>query len=253
MSQISRRNVTEAFVDTALEEMKAAICDIISIEIAKSIDSLKCAIVDKLVKENEKLQRRVTDLEEEVADINDRLYYVERGLNDTQQRSRRENLEITGIPIEILDENLEECCISILNVVVDEEVTVDELEAVHRLPAKFGETEKSTILRFNNRRRRDEVFSNRSLLKDTDDQLKDFGTGMLPSDIFINENFSVNIKKLSFYYLKLKRAHKINKFMDTNGRIKIKKNNSRWTAIRHELDLFDIFPTFDFDNRYING
>ena len=51
----SRRNVTEKFVDEALAAVKANILDTLTIEISKSIESLKESLIQNLVEENRKL------------------------------------------------------------------------------------------------------------------------------------------------------------------------------------------------------
>ena len=128
MSQTNRRNCTEAFVVETVEEVKAQILDIIVVEINKSVDLLKTKIIDNLVKENKRLSSRVTLLEEENYQLYDRVLDIEVDLYDVQQRSRRNNLEISGVTNEILDENLESAIIDIINnMFEDDPITPSEI------------------------------------------------------------------------------------------------------------------------------
>ena len=61
---------------------------------------------------------------------------VDVGLLDQQQRSRRNNLEISGIPNEISDENLEKDIFVILNNEFKEDtITSTEIDAIYRAEA----------------------------------------------------------------------------------------------------------------------
>ena len=69
-------------------------------------------------------------LEDEVDDLYSRMLVFEADVNEQQQRSRRSNLEIHGIPNEILDENLEKATIEILNNIVNEPIFPEEVDVI---------------------------------------------------------------------------------------------------------------------------
>ena len=116
----------------------------------------------------------------------------------------------------------------------------DEIDACHRLQRKTGN--KPVIIRFLCRKRRDELHANRMKYKGMN--LDDKGI----RNLYLNENFAKDIKKLSYQCRKLKRANKIAKLSTENGRIKIKfsLSESRWSFVNHEMDLAAFFPDFDF-------
>ena len=240
-------NCTEKFVIDTVEELKASLLDAISIEIKKSIDALKSSIIDSLVKDNKILSKKVKTLENEIDHLHDRVYDMEVGLIDQQQRSRRNNLEITGIPNDVLDTNLEKTVINLFNrnLEDDDELDEKEIDAIHRLPAKEGKV-KPVVMRLVSRKRRDQLLkSGREL---TNMNLSFLGIKADDDKIYVNEHFSPDIKTFSYFCRKLRREHKIFKFNTENGQIKIKlkENDKWWKKIKHEQDLVNIFPKYNF-------
>ena len=103
-----KRNVSEKYFSEAITELKADLKEWLSLQIKDSINSLRETIIDNLVKENQRLKKKITFLTEEVDVLYDKMHEVELGLNDQQQRSRRRNIEICGITNDVSDESLEE-------------------------------------------------------------------------------------------------------------------------------------------------
>ena len=164
-SQLSRRNVTQEFVSDALEELKTSILTILSAEVSDKIEELKTSIINEIINENKKLtekckimQKDLKEMKEKIDYFEDQSYYFQKYINEQQQRSRRNNIEIVGISNEILDENLENECINILNTVLpeDNKLKNSEIDACHRLPYVNGGS-KTTIIKFICRKRRDNV------------------------------------------------------------------------------------------------
>ena len=111
----------------------------------------------------------------------------------TNQYGRLENIEISGIPTDVDDENLEEKVQQVLQK-KDVDVKRRDMAACHRL----GKAKKTTIVRFTNRKNADKVFKN---IKKTKDAKFD---DVLPrgSKVFINANLCPEYKDI-FYKLKL--------------------------------------------------
>ena len=74
----------------------------------KEILNLKDVIIKDLQVENQRLRNRINNLEKKVISL-------EENSNFLEQYGRRNNLEITGIPDDVDDQNLEEKVIEILD------------------------------------------------------------------------------------------------------------------------------------------
>ena len=75
---------------------------------------------------------------------------LQANLNQIQQYSRRENIEIIGFPDTVKQENLEETVITILKININ--VTPYNIVACHRLRKKKNAAAANVILRFLNRK-----------------------------------------------------------------------------------------------------
>ena len=103
---MSRRNVSEEFLSNALDKLQQSVTVSIATEVKRSIEALKETIINNLIEENKVLLKNVKTLESEVSLISDRLYYLESKQIEQQQRSRRNNMELHGIPNTVDDNNL---------------------------------------------------------------------------------------------------------------------------------------------------
>ena len=245
--------ITESFLDDSFAALTASLKDTLHLEIAKSIETLKTEVIANLLEQNKLLAARVKVLETKVQtqswqidEIFDLTYDLEAGLYDQQQRSRRKNIEIAGIPNEVLDENLEKTVVSIINLSLEDEnpLKSTDFDACHRLPAKNGP--KPVIVRFVSRKRRNEVYAVRDDLNNHNHARFGVEEGQR---LYINQNLSPVMKKLAYYGRKLKRENVIVKTASDYGMLKIKiKERGRWIKIKHEFDLRSYFPNFPFDD-----
>ena len=92
----------------------------------------------KLKHENRELHRRVRTLEE-------RLLALENQVNHVENNSRKNNIEVEGIPDSVKDTQLRSVTAEILNHVSTSDITVPDIECAHRLNSKSSP--KSTIVR----------------------------------------------------------------------------------------------------------
>ena len=182
------------------------------------------------------LSNTVDELYDEIEDYHDRIFNLEVDMYDQQQRSRRNNIEIAGIPNYVSDRHLENTCIGLLNNIVHLPIDPREIDACHRLPSKGT---KTTIIRFMTRKRCDEVKENRNRLKDVD--LRPYGFEETRK-LYINDNLSPHFKSVAYHCRCLKREEKIDQ-----GFVKIKRPEKGWTKIKHEQNLFDLFPDYFSD------
>ena len=126
----------------AIEEIfQRYVNDIITKELNESVMSIKDSITDALKEENFRLQQKVQHLENKLSDI-------EIAENKLEQYTRRNNIEIQGIPSTVRDNLLEDKVIDIfsqLNITISK----SDIEDCHRLDKA---NPKNTIVRFVNRK-----------------------------------------------------------------------------------------------------
>ena len=117
----------------------------------------------------------------------------------------RNSLEITGIPDDVQDQNLEEKVTEILDK-INVNVSSQDIEVCHCIgKSKNSET---TIVRFVNSKYAEGVFINRKDLKNIDRTSVDLEKS---HSIFTNENLTPTNNKLAFHYRELKRKGRIDK------------------------------------------
>ena len=168
------------------------------------------------------------------------MHEVELGLNDQQQRSRRSNIEICGIPNDVSDESLEKNCIKIINEIVESPLNSTEINACHRLP---GRGNKPIIMQFTGRKRRSDIIKNSRKARNINSTRLGLPEG---NKIYINPNLSPYFKQIAFYCRRLRLENLISKVeTDINDKIKIKMEN-HWHKISHINTLYDLFPDFEF-------
>ena len=179
------------------------------------------------MEENNRLSRKCQQLEERIENLSDSIYEAECSINDSQQRSRRNNFELSEIPQDVTDDNLEATCISVLNEIMEVPITPKDVEACHRLPSKRGP--KPVIIRMMSRKRTEEIIMNREKTKNIDVTKFNFADN---NKIYINDNLSPHFKMIAYYCRLLKRKNLITKFKyaDTCFKIPITSGNG-WTRI----------------------
>ena len=118
-------------------------------ELQEQIDELKSSNI-QLKAELEKVKSTNIDFEAANDDLQDRMYYLEVDMAKLEQYTRRENLQIRGIPSNINQSNLEAYVIDILGQ-IGVKVQSYHIAACHRLYNKNKKYPADTIVRFINR------------------------------------------------------------------------------------------------------
>ena len=113
----------------------------------ESVMSIKDTIIDALKEDNAQLGNKVELLEKKLTE-------VEISRNKLEQYTRRNNIEIQGIPPQIPDEKLEEKVIEVFGA-MNIAITKNHVEDCHRL----SKSSKSTIVRFVNRKHCNAILS----------------------------------------------------------------------------------------------
>ena len=213
------------------------------------IIAIKETVIKNLLEENKRLKERVHQLEIGQDDNLEYIIEVEKQSQNLEQYTRRNNLEINGIPNTIADENLESKCIEILGS-VDIHVEKSDIEACHRLPTnnKNKKKPKAVIIKFTNRKHVEEACSknHRGKLKNCDKVALGFTEN---TDLYFNENLSPYFQHLSWMCRVLKRKKLISGtwFRDSKLFYKI-SDNTKPIKVVHPSELTDDFPEVIFDD-----
>ena len=171
----------------------------------KEILNLKDVIIKNLQDENQRLRKKVSDLESNVISL-------ESDLNSLEQYGRRNNIKISGILDTVPDQNLEQKVIQILDE-IDVSVSPNDIEACHRMGSAVNNSRK-IIVRFTNRKFAKKALLNRSKLRKVPSISPNY-------NIFVNENLTLRNRKIAFLCRKLKRADHIEKTFTRDGTVHI--------------------------------
>ena len=207
--------------------------------LARKFDIL-FGVMSKILEENKTLKAKVEAIErdqdsawEEI----DKIYELEKDLYATQQYSRRENIEISGIPADIENRDLENFVIHrVLRKIGLFQLEPYEIVACHRLGKSTQTRPANVIVRFMNRKRAHEAIQNRFNLKDFP-ELK---------NMFIVENLCPKYKSIFERCKELKTEGKIKAVWSYNGTVHYEtelNRNVRGTKVFHLDALNDTFKT----------
>ena len=173
----------------------------------------------------------------EINSLNERLTALERQCWANAEYSKRECLEITGIPSSVSDKDLEEVvCKAITKAGVD--ITPDDIEDCHRVGNKG-----QTIIKFGKRKVSRQVLSVRKDLNKV--KMSDIDlTGQ--STLYINQSLCPYYRMLWSKTKTLYKKGKIDSFHVSNGNIKIRlQENVRPITISLTHDFIKYFPEVD--------
>ena len=204
------------------------------------------AQISTLTAEVKELSSYLKKLEADVAIVKnvnsklvEQLVQTERQCWENVQYSRREYLELTGIPTSLKDDVLEEKVCGIFHE-HGVEIGQRDIQACHRIK------NNRTIIKLSNRKDCLQVLRAKKRLKDLD------GTTLnLRSDskIFINKSLCGYYRGLWNKCKRLKGDKKIHQFYTKNGIIRLKLvENGSLKTITHVNDLKNLFPDIDTDN-----
>ena len=108
--------------------------------------------LQSLQQENNKLKMNVADHESNLNDQLSYIYSLEQNLSRLDQYGRRENIELLGIPSSIKDHALETEVLKILNIIGLDHLDHYGIVACHRIGKRDIHGNRSTIVRFLNRK-----------------------------------------------------------------------------------------------------
>ena len=172
---------------------------------------------------NCKLYERITDLE--------------RRMNEVDQYSRRECLDVSGIPSNVTNNNLETTVLKILEK-FGSPVAPENVEAIHRL--KSFNNSNRVILKLSRRKDVFRIFSSNNKLKGIDLSDLNIEKG---TKIYINESLCNAYKSMWNECKSLKTRGLIHSYWVYNGKLSIKeKEDSMIIKAIHINDLKKFLP-----------
>ena len=205
--------------------------------------------ITELTSEVKRLTGIVTRLETDLSvakrineSLQKQLILTERQCWANAQYSRRECIEISGIPNSIKDDDLEGKVVEVfdkLGVVIKEE----NVEACHRIK----HSSERTIIKLSRRKDCQQIMKVKKDLRNMD---------LSETSLPVNTNLFVNESLCSYYNClwssckKLKMSNKIYCFYTVNGTIKVKHHESDLPVpITHIEDLKKLVPGYDFSKK----
>ena len=198
---------------------------------AESLKQLKVEDVISLVlvlkEENDKLKHF---FDSTAKDFDKWLEAIERAINLGNQYSRRDTIEICGIPRDVEDTRVEDECLKILKTVNakigTKSPTKMDIQAAH-----WKQNKKSVIVKFVNRKFAASALTNRSSLKDKDI----YGDN---SRIFINQSLCPEFGFINFAVRRAKKNNEIHFYKMKHGATIVQKEeHGRFVTVSHINDL----------------
>lgn len=189
------------------------------------------SLVLSLKKENDNLKQHANFTVN--TEYEKRLEAIEREINLSNQYSRRDTIEIFGIPSDTEDVDVEDECIKVLkaaNVKVGTKYSGKmDIQAAH-----WKKNKKSVIVKFVNRKFAASALTNRKSLKDK------FIYGE-NTNIYINHSLCSEFAFINFIVRKAKKDGQIHFYKMKNGVTQVQKiANGRFVSASHINDLVNL-------------
>lgn len=178
--------------------------------------------------------------------LQQRCFQLEQRSHNLECYSRRECLEVRGVPDDIEHSNILTFIKPIFKEIGCEVTSDDQIQACHRLNGK-----KDVIIKFTYRDQRNAILRNRKQLKEKD--LSEVTPEHPNTQIFINESLSPYSKRLVGIANVLKRRGLIHSFWTINGNIRFKygEHDTQFESIFHESHYTDIFHDLNLANIFV--
>ena len=231
----------ESLLDSKLQPIQAKLDDLV-----KQMNDNYTALQTKL----DLLEARNASLVAENATLSNRLQSCETHLNNLEQYSRRECIEISGIP-EVKDENTDDIVIKVGSL-IGLDLTRNDISVSHRLPkgsysaavregpqasSNTSSRTPNIIVKFVRRETRDHFYKGRKLLRDKSTRDLDLAR-YSENKIYIMENLTQANKDLFKESLRVKKDLKYKFIWTFYGRTYLRKDSeSPVVAIQKKSDL----------------
>ena len=198
----------------------------------------------EILEEVRKLNDKFTNLESQLlvtknvnSLLQERVIDFERKCWANAQYSKRECLEVAGIPKSVKQNELEDKVLRIFKK-FSSDIPSDNIEACHRVGRH-----NNVIIKFSKRKDCQQIFSVKKDLSKLDMKEVDLPEG---TQIFVNQSLCPYYKSLWSKSKKLRSLGKIHSFFISNSTIKIKlQENSNPESITHSSEFDKFFPDVD--------
>ena len=196
---------------------------------------------EKTIAELKSINQKLQELENKIEEIQSvslvrenastllfrKVKYLESELLKSQQYSRRECLDISGIKDDVSDTDLEGKVVELLSGVGVALEADKDIQACHRYGRK-----KTVIVKFTNRKTVHKILSVKT---------------ELPDNVFVNETLCPRNKYIWGRCSYLRKQGMLAKVGVRNGMVRVKKAaNDHYIDIMHEDDIIDMFPDYEF-------
>lgn len=231
----------ESQQEVEINALKAEILEIKASQefLSSQYDNLK-AENDSLRQANEKQEKELKKLNDQSLKCEDRGVHEVEKVDAIEQYGRRQNLEIAGVKVSD-NEDTNKIAIEVAKI-MNVDLSPDQISTSHRLSAKRKRNNNdqdapppSIIVRFISRDVRNQIYSNRKLLRKAD--LSKFSVENTTA-IFVNENLTQTRKRLFWKAKQRVKEHQYKYIWTTNGNVFVKKSDeANLLMIKNELDL----------------
>ena len=189
--------------------------------------------INKTKVDNEKIKKKNKDLE-------NKIYYMQQDISKMDQYSRRQNVELSGIPNSVEDTNLEKIVLEILNK-IGVKLNSYDIVAIHRLKIRRGQRSPNVIIRFLNSKHPYESLKKKKNLS----KVEEYGK------LYLTENLCPNYQSIFNHCMSLKKYGDLSKVWSYNGVVNVKfedNDNEIPTKLYHKDDIDTYF--YDDDSEH---
>ena len=182
---------------------------------------------------NEGVKSQIKEIKEDINKLGNDGFNVEIKLDELEQYTRRDCLEITGIPV--VPNDSPALLVKEMSEIMGVNLNENDISIAHRLPPT-KKVKDRLIVKFTRREKRDEIYSKRKNLKSK--RTKDLPSVVCEPEsavvshkaqIHVNESLTPYRKRLLGRILQFKRDHNYKFIWTANGKIMLKKTESSTT------------------------
>ena len=222
-----------SFTETALKKMSKDEVIALTQEYQAKFNST-VASIENLKSDFRRLESELSISSSVNSNLCDRVTSLERPCWANNQYTRRECLEITGLPENTENGNLEDLTLKILNE-IDVNIDSRNVEDCHCIKTQGP---KKVIIKFSRRKDANKVRPAKKKLKGNN--LTSLG---INKPIYVNDSLCTYYKKLCAKCKKLRDNQVIHAFCISNGSIKLKVSETgNVHTMTHDVDLEVLFP-----------